>query len=626
MAACSSCGAETADEARFCPTCGAVLAGELPGPREVRKTVTVLFADVTESTSLGEQLDPESLRRVMSRYFDEMKRVLERHGGTVEKFIGDAVMAVFGVPIVHEDDALRAARAAVEMREALGTLNAGLERDWGVRLAARIGVNTGEVVAVMGSPQEAQSFATGDAVNTAARLEQAAAPDEILIGPSTYALVEHAAEAEPVEPLPLRGKEKKTSAWRLVSVRAGASTPLRRLDSPLVGRVRELALLQDALMGAVEERSCRLVTVLGPPGQGKSRLAAEAAHLVGERATVLTGRCLPYGEGITYWPVIEAVRQAAGLADTDAPARQREKIAALLAAENGDAALVAERLAQVIGVGEAVGTSEETFWAVRKLLEAVARKRPLLLVLEDVHWAEPTLLDLLEYLTDWWREAPLLVLVLARPELLELRPSWSRASTRATVVDLEPLGAEESELLIENRLGDLELDEAARARVTEAAEGNPLFVEQLLAMLAEGGAPADELRVPPTLQSVLAARLELLHPEERMVIERAAVMGRAFWWEAVRELLPPEARARASEHLMALVRKELLDPEREEPGREHGFRFRHILIRDAAYAGIAKETRSELHERFASWLEARPGEYEEIIGYHLEQAFRHRAE
>ncbi|MGH3019978.1 MAG: adenylate/guanylate cyclase domain-containing protein [Gaiellaceae bacterium] len=621
MAACGRCGGENPEGARFCASCGAALAAAVEAPREARKLVTVLFTDVSGSTNLAERLDPETVRRVMGRYFDEMRAVIERHEGTVEKFIGDAIMAVFGIPAVHEDDALRAVRAAVEMRRTLEELNGELEREWGVRIAVCTGINTGEVVA--GDATAAQLLVTGDAVNVAARLQQAAEVGEVLIGRDTYLLLRDAVQGEPIEPLQVKGKEEPIDAYRLAEVTPGAALPARHLDSPLVDRLRELELLGAAFDHAVGDRACRLMTVIGAAGVGKSRLASEAITTVDERATVLVGRCLPYGEGITYWPLVEAVKQAGGIADADAVDAVRAKLATLV--EDGeDAPLVADRITQLLGVVESVATNEQTFWSVRRLLEAMARRRPVVLVLEDVHWAQPTLLDLVEYLGDWCRDAPLLVLCLARPDLLDEHPTWARKAWASTVL-LEPLADDDTEALIQNRIGDLELDARARARVREAAEGNPLFIEQMLAMLAEGGSTA-ESAVPPTIQSVLAARLDRLTPDERLVIEGASVMGRLFWWEALEVLLPGELGPQLSGLLMALVRKEMIVPERDAGGREHGFRFRHILIRDAAYAGVPQEARSDLHRRFAEWLDPRPGEWDEIVGYHLEQAHRLRTQ
>ena len=558
----------------------------------------------------------------MSRYFDTMKAVLERHGGTVEKFIGDAIMAVFGIPTLHEDDALRAVRAAVQMREALTALNEELEREWGVTIAVRTGVNTGEVVA--GDAVGGLTLVTGDAVNVAKRLEEAAGASEILIGRDTYLLVRHAIDGDPVESLSVRGREQQVTAYRLADVGRVVTLPARRLDSPLVDRLRELQLLQQLFERAVGDRSLQLVTVIGAAGVGKSRLAGEVVAGVGEGATVLTGRCLPYGEGITYYPLVEAVKQAAGIADADSAAVVQAKLASMLEDED-DAQLVVDDIAQLLGVATSAVSSEQTFWSVRKLLESVAHRAPIVLVLEDVHWAEPKLLDLVEYLGDWCRDAPVFVLCLARPDLFDERPTWPRETWTTTVL-LEPLGDDDTEALIQNWLGELELDAPVRARVHEAAEGNPLFVEQLLAMLAEGGSATGESHMPPTIQSVLAARLDRLTPDERVVIEAASVMGREFWWEALAELLPGGLAGRVSGLLMALVRKAMIDPGPVSSGREHGFRFRHILIRDAAYAAVPLGVRSELHERFADWLGRRPGEWDEIVGYHLEQAYHLRTQ
>lgn len=444
--------------------------------------MTIVFSDVAGSTSLGEERDPESVRRVMGNYFEQARAVLERHGGTVEKFIGDAVMAVFGIPTLHEDDALRAVRAAAELRERLADLNEELERDWGIRLETRTGVNTGEVVT--GS---AETLVTGDAVNVAARLEQIAAPGEVLLGETTYPLVRDAVSVEPVEPVELKGKREPVRAYRLLEVRPGTAGRERRMDSPMVGRKRQLALLMRAFDNVASDRACHLFTILGSAGVGKSRLVEEFLRSLPAETVVLRCRCLPYGEGITFWPITEAVREAAGIAEGDDPAEGRRKIAALLAEEE-NAELIAERVATLTGLVEATAGDEgEAFWAVRKLFERLARNRPLVAVFDDMHWAEPTFLDLVEHIADWSREAPILLVCLARAELLDARPTWGGGKLSATSLSLEALSDDESEQLIANLLGQAELVDNVRARITEAAEGNPLFVEEMLGILIDDG-------------------------------------------------------------------------------------------------------------------------------------------
>jgi class 3 adenylate cyclase/tetratricopeptide (TPR) repeat protein len=600
---------------------------------EARKTVTIVFADVTGSTELGERLDPESLRRVMRRYFDEARAALEAHGGTVEKFIGDAVMAVFGIPQLHEDDALRAVRAAAEIRDRLAVLNDELERDWGVRLALRIGVNTGEVVA--GDPAAGDSYATGDAVNVAARLEQAAEPGQILLGSETYGLVRDAVEAEAVEALELKGKRGPSAALRLLFVRPGAAGHARRLDVPMVGREHELALLEQAYERTVRERTCHLFTVLGAAGIGKSRLVRE---FVARRADglVMQGRCLPYGEGITYWPVAEAVKQLAGIEEGQSAEAAREQIAGLMD-EHAERELIASKVAAAMGVEGAGAASEETAWAVRKLFENLAARRPLVVVFDDIQWGEATFLDLVEHVVDWSRDAPMLLICLARPELLDSRPGWGGGKFNATSVLLDQLPEEECGLLVESLL-EGELSTEAQERVLEWAGGNPLFVEEMLTMLLDDGvleasdgrwtlaADRSDFAVPATIQALLATRLDRLPADERRAVERGAVEGEVFHGAAVAALADGES---ATAQLMSLVRKELIRPAPGSLGSEEAYRFRHLLIRDAAYAGIPKELRAELHARFADWLlrtvGGRVAEYEEIIGYHLESAYRYRA-
>jgi class 3 adenylate cyclase len=419
---CPACGEDNPERARYCLACGSSLALEVRTGREVRKTVSIVFCDVTGSTSLGERLDPESLRRVMTRYFDEMRAALERHGGTVEKFIGDAVMAVFGIPSVHEDDALRAVRAAHDMRSALADLNKELERDRGVTIASRIGVNTGPVVA--GDPDAGQALVTGDAVNIAARLEQAAQPGEVLIGEETWRLVRDAVETEATEPLTLKGKAGPIAAFRLLDVSAGAAGVARRLDAPMIGRDQELGLLRQAFERATSERACNLFTVLGTAGVGKSRLLEEFLLRVRDAATVIRGRCLSYGEGITLWPLAEAVSAGAGVTALDPPDAVREGLVAVVGEDRRTIGL----LEQVLGIASADAAPEELARAIRVFLERLASERPLVVVFDDVHWGEPTFLDVVEHVADRARDVPILLVCQARPELLDVRAGWGVGS------------------------------------------------------------------------------------------------------------------------------------------------------------------------------------------------------
>ena len=576
---------------------------------ERRKTVTVLFVDIVDFTSLGAALDPEVLRGIMRRYFSIVRAVVERHGGTIEKFIGDAAMAVFGVPQVHEDDALRAVRAASDLKEALAGLNDELERHHELLLQIRTGINTGEVLA--GDAAAGQPFATGAPVTVAMRLQQAALPGETLLGEVTHSLLRDAAESEPVEPIDA-GALGPIRAFRLLAL--GESAGRRpRLGSAFVGRTRELDVLRSAFRSVRDERRSRVVIVLGEAGIGKTRLASEFTSSVGDEAESFTGRCVSYGEGATYLPLAEIVRQVA-------PERPQATIARLLEGDE-QASLIAERMAELTGHVEGTAPTGELFWAVRRLLDVLGRRHPLVVVLEDLHWAEPTLLDLVEYLTAWTVESPLLLVCLARPELQEERPGLG---AEAEVLRLEPLAGAETDTLV-GELAGADFSEETQARIADIAEGNPLFVEQLLAFLEEAGPEALE-SVPPSVEALLASRLDRLESEELDVLARAAVAGREFTRSAVLHLSPPEEVAGADGRLQALVRRGLIQTVRSDRDQDDELRFHHVLVRDVAYAGITKETRGELHERFAIWLEQREEGAEEIVGYHLEQAHRYRAE
>jgi predicted ATPase/class 3 adenylate cyclase len=623
----------------------------------VRKTVTVVFSDVVGFTALSETLDAESVRQVMSLYFDEMRRVIGRHGGMVEKFIGDALMAVFGVPELHEDDALRAARAAAQMRAALSDLNEQLRASWGITIASRIGVNTGEVVTEE-SPV-AQRLATGDAVNVAARLEQSATPGEIFLGETTYRLVRDAVVADSVPPLTVKGKSSPLLAWRLHDVKPEAPGLQRPLDAPIVARESELEVLSRSFAQS-QKQACRLVTVVAPAGLGKSRLTREFTRGIAGQARVTYGRCLSYGDGVTYWPIAEIMRDLAGLALTDDPGQARARFLTLIGGQNGshpvsgspnggpdggarredtrrEALRIADVVAGAIGLSEAVAATAEIAWAVRRLLEIVAGTHgPLVVVLDDIHWAEPALLDLIEHVVMLARDVPLLVICMARPELDEVAPGWCANVRDAVRVIPGPLGAREVNDLLDHLLDGLQLPGVIRARIVAASEGNPLFVEEFLRMLVDNGmivrsadrwlatAELGDLVVPASVQAILASRLERLNPEERAVLQRAAVVGREFYRDALEHLAADGTWLQTEQHLRSLASKQLVRPVAPELGGSDTFQFSHLLVRDVAYGSIPKAMRAELHEHFADWLEARAGlraaEYEEIIGYHLEQA------
>jgi class 3 adenylate cyclase/tetratricopeptide (TPR) repeat protein len=636
--ACPNCGVDNPERARFCWSCGTTLEAEALSAG-TRRTVTILFCDATSSTALGEKLDPESLRNLMTRYFDVMREVIEFHGGVIEKFIGDAVMAVFGVPAIHEDDALRACRAAVEIRARLATLDLEIQTEQGATIEWRMGINTGEVVA--GDASSRQRIVTGDAVNVAARLESAASPGQILLGAETYALVRTAVDAEAVEPLTLKGKANAVPAWRLTAVVDTMFRHARPLEAPLVGRRRPLRLLDEAFREGVEERICHLFTILGVAGVGKSRLVDEFIDSLGDQARVAVGRCLAYGHGITFWPVAEAIRHGAGIAEDDLPDTIVARLREVLGAEP-EAERIAAVVGGLLGIEDSPPAPDEIFWAIRKTFESLARRQPLVLVFDDVHWGEPTFLDLIDHVADWTRDAPILLIVMARAELLEKRPAWGGGKRWVTTMSLEPLSAVESQELVASLLGRTELPEELQVQISRAAEGNPLFLEELLGKLIDDGflvtagdgwsALGDlrQLAIPPTIQALLAARLDGLSGEERRVIERAAVEGKVFHRGAVTDLTPEPMRAQVHDRLASLMRMELVRPDQAAFAGEEAYRFRHLLIRDAAYQALAKQTRSELHERFATWLERisadRLAEYEEIVAYHLEQAYRYRIE
>jgi class 3 adenylate cyclase/tetratricopeptide (TPR) repeat protein len=638
MLRCPNCGEENPERFRHCGYCGAQLTRPTgaEAAEEVRKTVTVVFCDLKDSTSLGEKLDSESLREVLDVYFSAMRQVLERHGGTVEKYIGDAIMAVFGLPRLHEDDALRAVRAALEMGTVLEDLNVRLQATWGVRLQNRTGVNTGEVVA--GDAAIGQRLATGDTINVAARLEQAAPDGEVLIGDATFRLVKDAVTAEPMEPLELKGKSTRVRAHRLTGV-SGGEAITRRADLPFVARKAELGHLVDAFGRTLAGSHCEVVTVLGQAGMGKSRLIEEFVRHVGGHAQVLRGRCLPYGDGITFWPIAEALRQAAGILFEDREEEAQAKLRSLAGEGREDAAL---RIWSLIGSGSGGYSKDELLWSVRYVLDTIARRRPLVVIFDDIHWAERIFLDLIEHVADTSDGVPLLIVCAARHELLDEYPGFLASRQGAHRIELRELSRSDTARVLGNLIGDVQLPLGLENRILSVADGNPLFAEQMTSMLIDSGVVGgkdggwafangyDDVTVPPNISSLLASRLDRLPARERGLVERAAVIGLEFPSPAVAALAADgDLESNLGPLLSALCGKRLVTPIDVRPDGTD-YQFSHILVRDAAYDRLLKRTRARLHERYADWLlklsGTRAAEFEEIIGYHLEQSFRYQAE
>ncbi len=565
-----------------------------------RKLATVLFVDLVESTALVSAADPEVVRRRVTQYFEEVSRCIGTHGGTVEKFAGDAVMAAFGVPVAHEDDAERAVRAAFAVLEAVH----------GLELEARIGIEAGEVVV-----EDADStFATGEAVNLAARLQQAAEPGEVRLGPAARRLAAGAVEVEDAGPLEIRGRPEPVWTWRALGIVEGHR---RRSRAPFVGREVELELLGNAFSRALRDRRAHLVTVFGEPGVGKTRLVSEFVEGV-ERATVLSGRALPYGEGVTYWPLASMIKASAGIKDDD-PANEAFEKLRVCCESDAVADLLALALG-VLGAAEAERTGDELAWAALQWAEQLADAQPLVLVFEDVHWADERLLDLIEHLARSIRDVPAVIVAVARPELLELRPTWGGGSSRAAGIELGALGESESEELALALLGETELPPAQRALLLEKAEGNPLFLEETARMLAEADGDGAALqRIPDTIQALIAARIDRLEAEEKLLLQRAAVVGRVFWRGAVEHLSPDLDVHRL---LDALLEREFIVPEeRSSISGDRAFQFKHVLIREVAYGSISKAQRAEDHRRFAEWIAERAAaEFVEIRAYHLDRA------
>jgi class 3 adenylate cyclase/tetratricopeptide (TPR) repeat protein len=649
VSACPGCGIEVPLTAKFCPECGSSLKTGPSAERESRelKVVTVVFCDVVKSTELTHAVELVTLRDIMDRFAETARVVFARHGGRSGALHGDQVMAVFGVPIAHDDDALRAVRAAAELQEELAPLDQKLQNEHGQRLQVRVGINTGRVL--VNEAQSVEEQVTGSAVIVASRLQDEVDPGGVLIGEETYELVRDAIRTRKIESLELEGVNEPVRAHRLLEVLQGKPGRIPRLRAPMLGRDIELELLRWVFKRVEAEQSCHLVTVLGRAGVGKTRLADDFARGLGEQARVLRGHCLAYGDAVTFWPVVQIVHQAAGIEPNDDSDAAQAKLARLFGGEERDRQALSQ-IVQLLGIKELGGTLPgDTAWALRRLLKSVARRQSLVVLVEDLQWAQPVLLDALGDIAERADDAPIMLVCMARPdELFEHRPNWPGGRPNVTSILLSPLDDQQGEAMLMHLLGGRELDPDALAHITYLAQGYPLIVEELVATLIDRGvlreldgrwiATADlsEQSVPPSIDALLSARLDRLDPGDRGILERAAVVGERFHAADV-EALSTGTRMNANQvaaRLEALVRQELIKhddqgsaaPLPTESGE--GYQFRHIMIRSVVYERMTEPVRAELHERYADHLEQTAGErisqFDEMICSHLNEAYRYR--
>ncbi|MGH3110141.1 MAG: ATP-binding protein, partial [Gaiellaceae bacterium] len=628
MQVCPACGEENLERARFCFSCGVALA-ETPSAGEERKVVSILFVDLVGFTDRSDRADPEDVRALLRPYHERVKADIERFGGTVEKFIGDAVMAVFGAPVAHEDDAERAVRSALRILDTIEELRAE-----GLEISVRSAVTTGEAVVALGArPERGEGMVTGDVVNTAARLQSAAPVGGVIVDEPTMHSTRSAITFEQLEPIEAKGKAAPIPVWQATHARARVGQPEAGTPTPFVGREHERTLLFETFLRAERESSVQLVTVVGEPGIGKSRLVTELRTALDDRPEIVTwrhGRCLPYGEGITFWALGEIVKSEAGILESDdaheAKAKLDETLAGLFA-DDAERTWFGSRLGPLVGAGSD-GSSvsrEEAFTAWRRFLEAMAARRPCVLVVEDLHWADGALLEFLEHLLDWSMPVPLLLLCTARPELFERQPSWGGGKRNATTISLAPLSTEEAGRLLQLLLDRTLLPADTQAALLERAGGNPLYAEQFARMLAERG-DVEEITMPETIQALVAARLDTLRPDLKGFLHDAAVVGRVFWSGAVAALAERD-RDEVRRGLNELVHREFVRPIRASSIEgEDEFSFWHALVRDVAYQQIPRAPRADKHVAAAAWIAVAAGErlddHAEILVHHHEQALR----
>ena len=630
MLTCANCGRENPGDASFCGNCGSPLGAATGSTREERKVVTVLFADLVGFTSRSERLDPEDVRATLTPYFARLRDELERRGGTVEKFIGDAVMAVFGAPTTHEDDPERAVRAALAIRDAMAEMN---EQEPEVDLHVRVGVNTGEALVSLGaSPLQGEGMAAGDVVNTAARLQTSAPVDGILVGEPTYLATERAIEYRVAEPIEAKGKAEPVAAWEVLEARSSYGVDItRRVDTSLVGRERELTMLRDALDRARHQEEPQLVTLVGEPGIGKSRLVHELSAHIEEMPDLIAwrqGRCLPYGDGVSYWALGEMVKAEAGILETDPDGEASAKLDRTLTELINDAderGWVSRHLRPLVGLVQDRGSgedgSDEGPAAWRRFLEALAERRPTVLIFEDLHWADDGLLDFLDYLIDWTRDVPLLVLCTARPELLVRRPDWGGGKLNAATISLAPLSDEETARLLSGLLDRTLLPAELQATLLARAGGNPLYAEEFARMAANRSSEdLAAVDLPGSVQGIIAARLDGLDPEAKSLLQDASVVGKTFWLGAVAAIGgqdPTDLERRLHElERGRFVRR----ARRSSVGAETEYAFLHLLVRDVAYGQIPRGARADKHRAAAAWIDSLGGERledrAELLAYH----------